>query len=417
LVAFKTLQPLKRRAFATVWTASIVSDIGTWMQLTVLGMLVAKSSKSALAVGMVMAAQFIPGLFGAPFGGLCADRFDRRKALFWALCAQTIITIGLAALISTGEHRAGPIAMVVLLQGLATSFGNAISNAMQPDLVPKEELLSAVSLGTASWNTGRVIGPAVGFIFERTIGATGAIVANAASFFVLAFAVWSLRQAYPPAGSATGSPIAEIRFGIRTLWATPGCRAALQGIVPMQFFFAPLMGLLPVVARELGGGQAVLSGLSSSQGVGAILGAAVLPMLVGKIGRDRTLIAHWVVTALLVTVFGFITHVPAAVVTICLFGGAFTGVLVSFMSLIQRDAPAAARGRVMSIFMACMGPLYGAGILFQSLLSDLMGRALMQRTMGACAVMLLVLSLSTRGWSGWKSLRPASRSDRSVLPA
>jgi MFS family permease len=416
-VAFKTLQPLKRRAFATVWSASIVSDIGTWMQLTVLGMLIAKSSKSALAVGLVMAAQFVPGLIGSPVGGLWADRYDRRKALFWSLCVQTIVTCGLSVLIFSGERRAMPIALVVLLQGLAVSFGNAIAGAMQPDLVPKEELLSAVSLSTASWNTGRVIGPVIGFIFERTIGATGAIVANAASFSVLAFAVWSLRQAFPPAGTANGSPLAEIKFGIHTLWNTPGCRAALQGIVPMQFFFAPMMGLLPVIAKELGGGQAVLSGLSSSQGVGAILGAAVLPVLVSKVGRDRTLIAHWIVTALLVSAFGFITAVAPAIIAICLFGGAFTGVLVSFMSLISRDAPVAARGRVMSIFMACMGPLYGLGILFQSLLADVMGRSMMQRTMGISAMVLLALSLVASGWAGWRSLRPASRADRSVLAA
>jgi MFS family permease len=77
------------------------------MQLTVLGTLVAKSSGSALAVGMVMSAQFVPGLVGAPIGGILADRYDRRVVLFRALCAQTVVTAILAAIVAqeNAEHR------------------------------------------------------------------------------------------------------------------------------------------------------------------------------------------------------------------------------------------------------------------------------------------------------------------------
>jgi MFS family permease len=410
IASIKALQPLKRRAYATVWMASVVSDIGTWMQLTVLGLLVARESGSALDVGIVMAGQFVPGIIGAPIGGILADRFDRRKTLLWSQSAQTLVTALLAVVIAGGERRAWVIGIFLLLQGLAVTMGNAVSGALQPDLVPREELLASVSLGSASWNAGRVIGPALAFVIERTVGATGAIIGNAISFALLGVAIWSLRRPYPPAGSATGPILKEIAFGARTLWATPGCRAALQGIVPMQLFMAPLMALLPLMATDLGGGQGLTSALSTSQGIGAVLGAAVVPALVARYGRDRTLQLHWVATSVLVFAFGFIGSAHLALIGICLFGGAFTGVLVTWMGLMSRDAPVESRGRVMSIFMGCMGPSYGLSVLFQSVVANNIGRLTTHRLMGLSALATLLLSLLVAGgWVGWKSLRPASR--------
>jgi MFS family permease len=292
-------------------------------------------------------------------------------------------------------------------------MGNSVAGSLQPDLVPREELLAAVSLGSASWNTGRVVGPAIGFVVERWVGATGAVVANAISFAVMAFAVWSLRRPYLPAGKSTGSVLAELRFGATELWRTPGCRAALQGLLPMQLFLAPMMALLPILSRDLKGGQGLTSLLSSSQGVGAVLGAAMVPALVARVGRDRTLKIHWVVSAALVFGFGFISAVAPAIVAICLFGGAFTGVLVTFMALMQRDAPAESRGRVMSLFMATMGPSYGLSVFLQSSLADAIGRTQTHRLMGLAAFAVLGLSLIAGGWKGWQSLRP----DRAPKPS
>ncbi len=402
---FHTLQPLRRRPFATVWTATVVSDIGTWMQLSVLGTLIAQTSSSTLAVGAVMSAQFVPGLIGAPVGGLIADRFERRMALTWALCAQTIITSVLAIVLASGERRPAVIAVLVMLLGGATHLGNAISGSMQPDLVPKEELLAAVSLGTASWNTGRVIGPALGFFIERQVGATGAVVGNAISFAVMALAVWSLRKSYRPLGTMTGGFFSEIKVGIDTLWATPGCRAALQGLLPMQLCFAALMALIPVISRDLGKGLAGTSQLSSSQGVGAVIGAAMVPVLVSRFGRARTLQLHWVATALMVLSFAFINSLPLALLAICIFGGAFSGVLITFMALMQHHAPAEKRGRVMSIFMACMGPSYGLSVALQSVFADSQGRQPMHATMAGLSMVIGVASLAIgSGWHGWKVL-------------
>ncbi len=387
----------------------MVSDIGTWMQLTVLGVLVARSSKSALAVGLVMAAQFIPSLIGAPIGGILADKYDRRRVLLCALSAQTAITAFLAFVVAAGERRAPVLAAIVLLQGASVSLGASAAGAMMPQMVPKDEILAAVSLGSASWNTGRIIGPAAAFLCERIFGATGVITANAVSFAAMWLAVLSLRQEFRPLGTVSQHWVAELRGAARLLWATPGCRTALQGLIPMQLFLAPFMGLLPVIAKRLDGGQGLTSALSTSQGVGAVIGASLVPMLVGRIGRDRTLLIHWIGTALITVSFGWISDARVAVVGACLFGGAFVGVLVTFMSIMQRDAPELSRGRVMSIFFACMGPMYGIGIAINSVVADVIGLHNLHRLAGAGALMAVALSLAGKRWGGWQVLKPANR--------
>jgi MFS family permease len=409
------LHPLKRRAFATVWMASVVSDIGTWMQITVLGLLIAKSSGSAVDVGIVMCAQFVPGIVGSPIGGILADRYDRRKILMLSLGAQALITALIAVVVASGERRAGVIGLFLLLQGLIVTMGQAISSAMQPDLVPQEELLAAASLGSASWNSGRVVGPALAFVVERWVGATGAVVANALSFALMGLAIWSLRRPYPPGAHAmVGSGWSQVKLGARTLWATPGCRAAVQGLLPMQFLFAPFIALLPLAAKELGGGQGLTSALSTSQGVGAVLGAAIVPTLAAKLGRDRTLQLHWAVTTIVVFGFGFVTSASVAVVAVCVFGGAFTGVLVTFMSLVARDAPAEVRGRVMPVFSALFGPTYGLGVAMQSVMANRIERTTTHHVAGLLGVMVLVVAvggfsvLRRDAWKGWRVLQPGA---------
>jgi cyanate permease len=110
--------------------------------------------------------------------------------------------------------------------------------------------------------------------------------------------------------------------------------------MPMQLCFAALMALLPVISRDMGAGQRGTSQLSSAQGIGAVLGAAMVPVLVARLGRSSTLKLHWVVTAAMVLSFAFIDSIPVALVAICLFGGAFSGVLITFMALMQQNAPA-----------------------------------------------------------------------------
>ncbi|MGE3329159.1 MAG: MFS transporter, partial [Acidimicrobiia bacterium] len=176
---------LRHRDYALFWFAAVVSDIGTWMQAVTVGIIVADQTGKASSTGLIAAAAFAPQAFAAPIGGVIADRFDRRNVLRISLAVQTAITLALSVLLARGNPSTAAMAMLVLLQGTTNSIGQPAAQAMLPDLVPREELISAVALGIVSWNSGRIIGPALAGIIIELTSAARVIQLNALSFVVL----------------------------------------------------------------------------------------------------------------------------------------------------------------------------------------------------------------------------------------
>ena len=164
-----------------LWGAAVISDIGTWVQLIVVGSLVAAHTGSAVQTGLVALATFMPQGISSPVGGLLADRFDRRKVFARALMLQAFFTAVLAVVLATGVRSPGVLTVIILLGSAAGSLGAPSYSAMQPDLVPPEELMAMVSLGVYSWNGGRIVGPMLGTLLSLTIGAAGTVAFNALS--------------------------------------------------------------------------------------------------------------------------------------------------------------------------------------------------------------------------------------------
>ena len=172
-------RPLRHRAVRLLLGASVVSDIGTWVQLIVVGSLVAADTGSAVQTGLVALATFMPQGIAAPVGGLLADRFDRRKVFASALLGQAAVTCALAVALGFGVRTPGVLTLLILLSSAAGSLGAPSQAAMQPDLVPAEELLAMISLGVYSWNAGRIIGPLLGSVLVITVGPAWTIGFNA----------------------------------------------------------------------------------------------------------------------------------------------------------------------------------------------------------------------------------------------
>src|SRR5665213_1990419 len=160
-MALASLRPLRSRNFALLWSAALVSNVGTWMQTVALGVLVYARSHQAGWTGLVAAAAFIPMGLLAPVGGALADRFDRRRWLILTTLAEMGLAALLALLAATGHDQPWIVVIVAFFGGAAASIGFPAYQAMLPDLVPSEDLLGAMSLSSAQFNLGRVAGPAV----------------------------------------------------------------------------------------------------------------------------------------------------------------------------------------------------------------------------------------------------------------
>jgi MFS family permease len=366
------LLPLKRRIFALFWGAGLISDAGTWLQLVTIGTLVAAETGKATKTVLIAAATFAPQGIGSPIGGLLADRYDRRKLLLRTLGLQTLVSIVLTGALAGGQRNPNVLAFIMMFQSLAGALGQPSFQAVIPDLVPKEEVQAAVSLGLTSWNTGRVLGPAIsGLFIAAGFGPAWAVGVNAATFVVLWIAVLRARRPFPPAGHPTNSMMSELASGGRLLWRTPGCRFAMLTFIGLHFTIIPFMGLIPQMALNvLKQGRGTVSVLTSAQGVAAIVAALFATTLLARWSRSALL--RWALLSSAASSVLYVTShsvLQATVGIFCL--GATVSVLFSMaMGMNQRDAPAAHRGRVLSLTSAAGGTTYGIGLLLFGWLVD-----------------------------------------------
>ena len=396
-------RPLRHRAVRLLLGASVVSDIGTWVQLIVVGSLVAADTGSAIQTGLVALATFMPQGISAPVGGLLADRYDRRKVFASALLAQASITTVLAVVLGLGVRSPLVLTLLILLGSAAGSLGAPSSSAMQPDLVPPDELVAMVSLGVYSWNGGRIIGPLLGSVLVLAIGPAWTIGFNAFSFVVMATAVALLRRPFLPHGANDADSTVRQRLvaGLRTVRANRGC---LHGVVLLVLFnltLVPFMGLIPIyVKAEYDGGTAMAGAVASAQGIGAIIGGFFVTWLAARHARSTLIKGVQFTMAGALLAYALAPSVVWLVVGAAVLGGCVAAMFIMAVSTIQRDAPPNGRGRVMSVMQASMGISYGIGLLFVGSLGDLLNLHV-AFSVGA-ALTLVEFALLTRRSRNWR---------------
>lgn len=363
--------PLRHRSVRLLWGAAMVSDIGTWVQLIVVGSLVAAHTGSAVQTGLVALATFMPQGIASPVGGLLADRYDRRKVFATFLMLQAAVTGVLAVVLGMGVRTPLVLTVLILLASAAGATGQPSYAAMLPELVPPEELMAMVSLGVYSWNSGRVIGPLLGTVLALAVGPSWTVGFNAITFVVMAVAVLMVRRKFAPHGVSDGSVLERLRGGWQSLRATPGCYHGVVLLVLFNLTVVPFMGLIPIYVRSgYHGGTGMAGTVASAQGVGAIIGGIIITVLATR--HARSMLVERVVLVLAVALAAYALAPASGLVIAASFtlGAASSGMFISASSIVQRDAPHASRGRVVSIMQAAMGVSYGIGLMFIGSIGD-----------------------------------------------
>ncbi len=364
-------RPLRHRAVRLLWFAAVVSDVGTWVQLIVVGSLVAHDTGSAVQTGLVALATFMPQGIASPVGGLLADRYDRRKVFAITLVMQAVATGILATALGFGVRAPGVLTALILLSAAAGALGQPSYTAMQPDLVEPEELMAMISLVTYSWNSGRVIGPLLGTVLALAVGPAWTVAFNAVSFLVLATAVSLLRRPFRTHGGSDGSIGERLKGGWTALWATPGCAHTVRVLIVLNFLVIPFMGLIPIYARaEFHGGTGLAGSMASAQGVGSLLGGMTITVLAAHFRRSSLLASVVVLMSVMLALYGLAPDAGWVIAASVVLGAASSATIISCATVLQRDAPPASRGRVLSIFQAFAGVTYGFGLLFLGSIGD-----------------------------------------------
>jgi MFS family permease len=388
------LRPLRHRDFALIWAAALLSNIGSWMQTVGVGVLVTARTGRPGWTGLVAAAAFLPIGLLSPVGGVMADRLDRRRWLFATTVGETAFAAVLTVLAATGHASPAVVTVIVFGGGAMAAIGFPAYQAMLPDLVPSTELGPAISLSSAQFNLGRVIGPALAGLAILIGGYSWAFAINAASFFAVLVALCLVRL--PPSAHPGGATLRRrLVDGAQATFTNRPTRLAVVLISVVALTASPFIALVPAVALKAFGSEASgTSVLITAQGIGAVLGALALTPLVHRFGRPLVLLADLVAVCGFLVAYGLAPDLWVGAAALMLVGAAYIGVLAGCNTIVQLHAPAALRGRMLGIYMMALGILYPIGALIQGQIANVVGvRAVTAG--GGLLLLVLVLSVFT----------------------
>lgn len=363
----------RRRVFSALsvpnyrryFTGQAVSLVGTWMQTVAQSWLVYVLTGSATALGLVVALQTLPVLVLGPYGGVVADRVDKRRLMVVLQSAMGVQAAVLGALTMTGVVRFWQICVLAAVLGLTNTFENPSRQAFVLEMVGPEETRNAVSLNSTLVNAARAVGPAGAGVLIATVGVGVCFLINAASFVAVVYSLVSMDrsalQPSPPARRGAG----QLREGLRYVRGRPVLLVPLVMMGLVGTLAYEFQVVLPAVAKETFGGGAALYGfMTAAMGAGAVVGGLFTA------ARGRTGLRPLSATAL---AFGAAILVASAaplvgleIAALAAVGWASVSFLATGNSTLQLEADPSMRGRVMSLWAVAFlgstpigGPLVG----------------------------------------------------------
>ena len=377
-----------------------ISLIGTWMQMTAQSWLVLSLTHSATWLGLVVALQTLPVLVLGPYGGVIADRVDKRKlmvALQTAMGAQALV---LGLLTVTGMVTVAEIGILAALLGFNNAFENPARQSFMMELVGPVHLRNAVSLNSVLVNGARTIGPAVAGILIATVGVGVCFLVNASSFVAVVASLLTMDRATLAPAAPMPRARGQLREGLRYVRATPALAVPLvmmgvAGCLTYEFQVS-----LPVMAdRGLNVGPTGFGFMTAAMGIGAVVGGLLVAAR-GKTGlRPLVMAASGFAGALALA-----TAAPSLaleLIALALAGAASIAFMSTGNSTLQLNAAPEMRGRVMSLWfvafqgstpiggptvgavMALIGPRAGLGLGAITVLLVALGGSLAMRRIPA----------------------------------
>jgi MFS family permease len=400
--------PLANTRFRILWVAQFVSGIGTWMQTVGAQWLLLDDGPTLVA--LVQTAASLPVFLLALPAGVLADLTDRRRLLELTQYAMAAVAGVLAVLAIVSDVPPWLLLTLTFLIGCGTSIVGPAWQAIQPDIVPPDQLRQAAALSSVNTNIGRAVGPSLGGLVVALAGAGWAFAANALSFVVIAFTVSRYAPASrKPSDAEREHTLAAVRSGGRYLRYAPGVRRILLRALLFVPAGSVLWALLPTVAHDrmhLGsGGYGLLLGLL---GAGAVSGAFILPRLTHRIDSNGVLAACGVVFAATVAVLPFCANAWLAVIPLLLAGAAWIGALSTLNAATQLRLPGWVRARGLAFYLVAFMGGQAVGSLVWGVLAS---AASLTVAMEVAAVLLLLGALSVRVLP----LHDGAKLDRSVV--
>ena len=345
--------PFRYRAYAVIWTATLVSNIGGWMYSSGSAWLMTSLDPGPLMVSLVQVAASLPMfLFAIPAGAL-ADIVDRRHFLIAAESYISVVSTLLALMVWLHHITPGLLLLFTFLIEAGSAVTSPAWQSVVPDLVPHEDLGPALAMNSVGVNISRALGPALGGVITAGFGIAAPFWLNAVSNFgsIGALAWWhspTQRRSQLPAERFSNA----IRTGIRHARFNRELRATLIRSVGFFLSASCYWALLPLVARsQLRGGPQLYGLLLGAIGLSAILGALGLPWLKRNLGPNNVVAAGSIATAIAMVLFGVARSPITALLACFMAGSSWIAVLATLNVSAQLALPEWVRGRGLAIYV------------------------------------------------------------------
>lgn len=378
--------PLRIKEFRRLWSASIVSNLGSFLQTIASSWLMLQLTGSPLWVGLMIAAPTLPLLVLALPAGAMADQVDRRRVLLGSQYLMAVTAALTAALAVLDVLSPGLLLGLGLLLGVGKAINLPSWQALVPDLVPSEQVAGAVALNSAGFNVARAVGPALGGLVVATGGPGVAFILNAASYLFVIAAITSFPKRRIEEASETMAR--AIAGGIRYARFTPAYRWLLAVAAGFALTSAVVQTMLPNLTADVLGGDAVTYGvLLGAMGVGAFGGAFSRPWAARHLGARMVplSIVGFGVAGMAVGASG---HVVLAFCGMAVAGVLWVWVLSTLNATTQLMAPAWVRGRIMSLYTLAFLGVVPLGAILAGAIGSLAGPAVAMVVLSAGTVVL-----------------------------
>jgi MFS family permease len=406
LAVHRTFHSLHTRNFRLYFIGQVVSVTGTWLNATASAWLVLRLSDSGFALGLNTALTFLPILLVGAFGGMLADRHDKRKILIVTQAVYASLALTLFILAATDVAQLWMVYALSLAAGLVTALDNPTRQSFYMELVPEDDLTNAVSLNSAVFMGARIVGASAAALVIATIGLANCFLIDAISYVAVIGALLAMRPQDLHGGERAPRERGSVRQGFRYVWNTPELRRPLVLMTIVFTFAFNWSVLLPLLAKHTFGGDAATFGVMSAlTGVGAFVAALIMANRAASSSNapDLRRLSIWsvasglalVLTAVAPTLdLAFASMLPLGL-TVMIF-------IISANSMLQLRSLPVFRGRVMALYgMVFLGSTPIGAIITGSLAQHFGARA--GFVMGGGAALVAGI-----GGLWWRSRRPSA---------
>lgn len=388
---------LRHRDFRLFATGQTVSLVGTWMQTIAQGWLVLTLTGSAFDVGLVTTLGTLPILLFTLYGGVVADRVDKRRFILVLQSVMMLEAAILAGLTFSGHVTVQWVWLLALLHGLATAFEVPARQSFLVELVPAEDLISAAALNSTIYNLSRVVGPAIAGLVLAAVGPGACFAINAVSYFAILVGLARIRHRSAPRVAPTRP---SVFTGIRFIRARPVLADLTIQMVLVSVFAVSFVPILPVFARDvLRTGAMGYGALTAAVGVGAAIGAIVMGGVGRRIPRTRTSVMGAVGLGAVLIAFAVTRHLPLGMFWLAIAGACMVSTGIATATSLQLAATPDLRGRVMAVYSFVVLGLAPISAFQAGWLAEHFGAPLAVALNGG-VTLLGTLVLSRRLWHG-----------------